>query len=194
MVQTDSVQETVSRAPLLKASLGAAIVAGVLLVTVVLPAEYGVDPLGTGKLTGLDRLAPRDADVSGGADGFVAASGTPDIESIARDIPYRLEEITIDLPPHSDTELKAKMKAGDSFVFEWISEGGPVRQDMHGEEPDAGKDEFTSYWDDREIERAKGQFTAPFAGSHGWYWRNKGDVPVTISLRMAGFFGEPYRP
>lgn len=38
-----------SNAQLLKATLGAAIAAGAILVTVVLPSEYAIDPTGIGR-------------------------------------------------------------------------------------------------------------------------------------------------
>ena len=39
---------------LLKSTALAAAVAGVILLTTVLPAEYGIDPTGVGKVLGLD--------------------------------------------------------------------------------------------------------------------------------------------
>ena len=41
---------------LLRSTVVALVVAGVLLVTVVLPAEYGVDPTGIGQVIGLKRM------------------------------------------------------------------------------------------------------------------------------------------
>jgi len=32
----------------------------------------------------------------------------------------------------------------------------------------------------------KGRFTAPFAGSHGWYQKNEKDAPVTVQLIVQG--------
>jgi hypothetical protein len=48
--------ETPSSASLLRSTLIAAVVAGVLLVTCVLPAEYGVDPTGVGRVLGLTQM------------------------------------------------------------------------------------------------------------------------------------------
>lgn len=45
-----------SRGALLKSTLLALCVAGVLLVTCVLPAEYGVDPTGAGRVLGLTQM------------------------------------------------------------------------------------------------------------------------------------------
>ena len=46
-----------SAAKIAMATVVAFIVGGVVLVTAVLPAEYGIDPLGTGKALGLTELA-----------------------------------------------------------------------------------------------------------------------------------------
>ena len=45
-----------STSKLVKSTFLAAIAAGVLLVTVVMPAEYGVDPTGFGETIGLKRM------------------------------------------------------------------------------------------------------------------------------------------
>ena len=49
------------RARIALAAAGAMLVAGVLLMAAILPAEYGVDPLGSGKLLGLTSLAKANA-------------------------------------------------------------------------------------------------------------------------------------
>ncbi|MDO9067096.1 MAG: hypothetical protein Q7W05_01410, partial [Deltaproteobacteria bacterium] len=62
-----------------------------------------------------------------------------------------------------------------------------VNFDMHGEPPNAGSD-FTSYWKDKEQASAQGIFVAPFDGTHGWFWRNRGDKPVTVKVKVSGFY------
>src|SRR5215212_359599 len=59
---TDFNQPTIERKKIIKALIYAMIMAAVLLVTAVLPAEYGIDPIGTGKLLGFGKLY--NADVS----------------------------------------------------------------------------------------------------------------------------------
>lgn len=48
--------ELPSTAKLIKSTLLALIGAGILLVTVVMPAEYGIDPTGVGKALGLKQM------------------------------------------------------------------------------------------------------------------------------------------
>ena len=60
-----------SAAKIAMATVVALIVGSVILVTAVLPAEYGIDPLGTGKALGLTELANstvKPAPVTAGAD------------------------------------------------------------------------------------------------------------------------------
>jgi hypothetical protein len=65
---------------------------------------------------------------------------------------------------------------------------------MHGDPPNADKDTFTSFRVDPAEARASGTFHAPFEGNHGWYWENRGDQPLTITLKTAGFYGGLFMP
>jgi hypothetical protein len=193
---TELVQQAnppVDRRTLAKASGAALLVAAVVLVGAVLPAEYGMDPTGAGRALGIDGMAMAAAPSPAPASA-AATTAVPDMASIIRTGEWREDTVTITLAPHSGQEVKAHMASGDSFVFAWQAEGGPVRADMHGEETNAAEGEFTSYWDDREIEAGQGVFTAPFAGAHGWYWRNKGDNPVTVTVRLSGFYRDVFQP
>jgi hypothetical protein len=68
MNNTIQTQSLPSLSQLLKATGLAASVATGLLVTVILPVEYGIDPIGTGKALGLTRLrapaAPKAAEAA----------------------------------------------------------------------------------------------------------------------------------
>ncbi len=182
-----------SPATLRKATAAAALGAAAILVLVVLPAEAGIDPTGAGSALGLTGMAAAASDPAEPA-AAVRAPSLPTRDTIERTGAWHQDQLTIELAPHTGTELKARMEEGDSFVFEWRSEGGPVKVDMHGERPDAAEGEFTSYWEERELASAQGAFTAPYSGNHGWYWRNKGDTPVTVTVRTTGFYGELFRP
>ncbi|EXS69798.1 hypothetical protein [Sphingobium sp. Ant17] len=188
---------TASPATLAKATGAAAIGAVAILTLFVLPAEYGIDPTGVGGALGLTGMV---AEPSGPAPATAqpatpaTAPTLPTRDSIARTTPWRQDSMTITLAPHSGQEVKAHMQQGDSFVFEWQSTGGPVKVDMHGEAPDATDGAFTSYWEEREQTNARGSFTAPFAGTHGWYWRNKGDTPVTVTVKTTGFYKDMFQP
>lgn len=187
-----------SPATLAKASAGAAAAAAVVFTLFVLPAETGIDPTGVGTALGFTAMASA-ADTE--ADEAAASSLTPAAgaiaqsqASIAKATPMRSDEMTVVLPPHRGTEVKAHMTKGDSLIFRWEAKGGLVKLDMHGEPTNGKDDEFSSYWKEKEIQEAQGTFTAPFDGTHGWYWRNNGETPVTVTVRTNGFYKDLFRP
>jgi hypothetical protein len=181
---------------LLKATTLTLAAAGAILLTTVLPAEYGIDPTGIGEALGLAALHTPTTESALAATPTPSAS-TPAVDPTASVIqqptPFQTGEMTLTLQANEGAEVKAQMRAGEAFVFSWVSEGGPVNFDMHGEKPNDG-DNFTSYWKDREKSEGHGSFTAPFDGSQGWYWKNKGTAPVTITVKVTGYFQKLYRP
>lgn len=179
---------TLARASIAALGGGAAI-----LLLFVLPAEYGIDPTGIGGAIGLTRMADPEAavgpveprpTVATPSAYAVPAQTRASIEKVTA---HRSDEKIVTLAPHSGIEVKARMQAGDTFNFRWTSTG-PVRADMHGEPTGGKEDEFTDYWKQKDITASQGSFTAPFAGTHGWYWKNREDVPVTITLKTDGFY------
>ena len=190
---------------LIKATSLALLVAGAILITTVLPAEHGIDPTGIGKSLGLTTMSARGetaltrvpaasepASPSPAAE--IAPGGNTRAATVIKsELPYRSEEMSLTLQPDEGSEIKAVMRKGEQFVFSWTAEGGKVNFDMHGERPNAG-DQFTSYWTAQQQASAQGTFAAPFDGTHGWYWRNRGDKPVTIKVKVSGFYEKLYRP
>ena len=184
-----------SPSTLAKATGGAVIAAAAILTLFVLPAEYGIDPTGVGTALGLTGMVAGKAEAAPAAPAPVTASDipTPSKASISKSTPWRQDEMTISLPPHSGQEVKAHMEKGDSFIFTWKS-SGPIKAEMHGEELNAANDAFTDYWKELEISGGQGDFTAPFGGIHGWYFRNKGETPVTVTVKTVGFYKDLYQP
>lgn len=169
---------------LLRHALLALCIAAAVLTGAILPAEFGIDPTGLGARLGLTVLhSPPSA----------SAAPTP-AQVVQHAAPWQEDSLTLTLAPMQGAELKAVMESGESFVFHWRTDNSPLYFDMHGERPDAAKDEFTSYWEAQAQSEASGQFTAPFAGSHGWYWQNNSTQPVTLHLRVAGFYRTIYMP
>ena len=196
--------EVASTRRLLKATAIAIAVAGVILVTTVLPAEYGIDPTGVGSRLGLGVLAstaeaaeltPAATSTAEAKLDAVGQPAKPVAASVVskREGKYRSETLSLTLPPGKGAEIKAAMKTGDGMVFHW-SASGDVAVDMHGERTGAAKDEYTSYWIEKAQRQAAGSFTAPFDGSHGWYWLNRSSEPVTVQVEVSGFQEKLYRP
>lgn len=198
---------------LLKATAIAVIAACVLLMTIVLPAEYGIDPTGIGTKLGLTKLGEAAATPSpetSKAAETIAVDAKPaeaQLDAVGQPLKpvddsvvtkhegtYHEETMTVTLEPGKGAEIKAHMKGGETFVFNWAVAGGDVASDFHGEKVDAKKDEYTSYWIDGAMANASGSFTAPFDGRHGWYWLNRGDKPVTVTVKVSGFYKDLFRP
>jgi len=178
----------------LVAACGVAALGGAAILTLfVLPAEWGIDLTGLGRVLGLTGMATVAAEAAGPAASAPQAATAPTKTTIAKASPLRSDEMTVTLPPHSGVEVKAEMATGDHMIFRWEATG-PVKADMHGEPPNAGDDEFTTYWKEADLMSGQGAFTAQFAGIHGWYWRNRGETPVTVKVRTSGFYKALIRP
>lgn len=166
-----------SRRRILGATAAALVVAGVVLVTAILPAEYGVDPLGIGRALGLTAL-------SGVADDGVAeappAAAAPDEVALAEDV------FEVELRPFEGVEYKYRMEAGSQLVYSWTATG-EVEYEFHGE-PDGAPEGYFDSYDKSAAAAADGGFTAQAAGVHGWFWKNPGTGRITVTLRSAGFY------
>ena len=216
--QTTVQPNTPSARSLAMATAVALVVAGAILVAFVLPAEYGIDPLGTGRAVGLTDLAKATGEPAkpAMAERATPASQTAEpaktvinpvlVISPTGDAPtvkdafisqrdrFRFDAREITLEPSEGLEIKYDMKKGAGLVYSWTT-SAPVLFEFHGE-PDvkpAGK-EGTDYYESYELDDKKGRdqshgtFVAPSTGIHEWFWENKSDKPVTLKLTSAGFF------
>lgn len=95
------------------------------------------------------------------------------------------DELVFSLAPSESKEIKLEMAAGNTATFDWVSEGGGVNYTQHGDDGGANEVRFE---DGRAAPGQSGTMTAPFAGKHGWFWRNRGDGPVTVTLRVTGAY------
>jgi hypothetical protein len=196
---------------LLRGILAAAAIAAVALTVAVLPAEYGIDPTGAGKMLGLTDLHQQSAataEVPASASGFanteaiastlsnVAAKGEERSLTIAarQQAAFRNDTMDVTLPPGKGLEVKTRLGKGQALVYSWkTSNGELVLQDFHGEPLNAGKNEFESFIEDKSVSESRGVLIAPFTGEHGWYWKNKSAVPVTLTLHTSGFYNDIVR-
>lgn len=174
---------------LLKATGIALLTAGAILITTVLPSEFGIDPTGLGKAMGLTALSATNAEAAKLPDTVTTSAPAPGpTTTVAKSgVPFRSDEMSLTLQPNEGAEIKSTMSKGEQFVFIWSVEGGAVNVDMHGEKPGAGE-EFTSYWNAKQLTSDQGSFVAPFDGTHGWFWRNRGDKPVIVKVKVSGFY------
>jgi hypothetical protein len=216
--QTTVRTEVPSLRKLLTATGIALIVAVAVLVAFVLPAEYGIDPLGTGRALRLTDLAnaaaqparaPTLSPAGGSAmevraetakiDPVLEPSATGDAPTvkntfIAQRRPFQFDSREYTLAPGEGMEIKYNMRKGAGLTYSWTA-SATLFYEFHGE-PDAkpaGK-EGTDYYESYDLDDKKGKteshgtFLAPSTGIHGWFWENKSDKPVNLKLVSAGFY------
>ena len=194
--------ELPSTGKLLKSTGIAVVIASALLVTVVLPAEYGVDPTRVGSLLGLTEMgrikmqlaAEAEAEEAGlqpapAAPPAVAAPPTG-ADTPATTAPgARTDETVLTLAPDQGAESKLVREEGARVDFTWTSSGGAVNFDTHADRPGTA---YHGYGKGSE-QRVEGELVAAFTGSHGWFWRNRTGEPVTITLQTTGAYTEVKR-
>jgi hypothetical protein len=189
-VNTPPPTEGPSRAALINASALALAAATTVLLVAVLPAEYGVDPLGTGKALGLSAISQADTAAVEGPPIATDAGLVPTVlaHKAAAYYPaeYKFDSREITLQPYDYLEYKYHLQMGAQMLFSWKASAAVV-QEFHGE-PDDGPEGYFESYDKATRQGADGTLTAPYAGIHGWYWENTGGDPVTIRLTTAGFY------
>jgi hypothetical protein len=191
-----------STGKLLKSTGIAVVVAAGLLVTIVLPAEYGTDPTRVGSLLGLTEMgrikmqlaAEAEAEEAGlavAASAPAAAPTPPTTASApaAATLGQRSNETVLTLEPDQGAEVKLVMAKGARVRFTWSSSGGAINYDTHADRPGTP---YHGYGKGTE-QRVEGELVAAFDGSHGWFWRNRTGEPVTITLRTEGAYSEVKR-
>lgn len=246
--------QTVPASPggLIRSTLLAAGAAGAILVLFWLPAEYGIDPTGAGRLTGLTEMgeikqqlaAEAEADALAATaplpapapatvppevlarldriDAQLAAIAAviaappsptdpaPEAQVAAEPIPEETaatpdpvetaiaeaaatdwrDEVSYTLAPGEGIEVKLAMEEGQTARYAWTANGGVVNFDLHGD----GGGQKISYEQGRAVPDQAGELTAAFTGNHGWFWRNRSDAPVTVTLRTSGVYQELRAP
>jgi hypothetical protein len=245
---------------LIRSTLLAAGAAGAILVLFWLPAEYGIDLTGMGRLTGLtemgeikqqlaaeaeaDALAAAVAPVATAsadpaapgptlaapdilarldridaqlaaigavigtpqglsepiAEPSVAAESAPEQAAAAPDpveaavaevaAPQWRDEVSYSLNPGEGIEVKLAMEEGQTARFFWTANGSVVNFDLHGD----GSGQKVSYEQGRAVPEASGDLTAAFTGNHGWFWRNRTEAPVTVTLWTGGDYATMRAP
>jgi hypothetical protein len=191
-----------SKKKLIRSTILAAFTAGVLLITIVMPAEYGVDPTGFGQASGLKAMGEikRSLAQEASAEQMAAEAGAvtaPTAEgqaSVSLDaiVPasadkpadtYR-DTMTVTLAPNEGAEIKVDMAKGETTSYVWWTDGGKANFDVHADSKALAID-YHNYSKGSE-QRKEGEITAAFDGSHGWFWRNRTRETLTVTLQTDG--------
>jgi len=195
-----SLDELPTSAQLIRSTAIAAASAVAILVTVVLPAEYNIDPTGIGGILGLAEMGEIKTQLAGEAEAdrlmeleaeeqsslmndifglFVGAAHAQEAE-VWRD------ETTFTLAPGDSAEWKMVMEEGQTAEYRMMVEGGRVNFDLHGH----GGGNSVTYEKGRGSTGDEGQIVATFDGEHGWFWRNRDGSDVTVTVQVRGEYTE----
>ncbi len=166
--------------------LAAAALGTVLTLTVILPAEYGADPTGFGRLTGLSRLTePPEIVVE------TTVSAPVDIAKV-EPLPFRQDVITVPIGAFGRslgaTEYKVTLEAGQTMVYSWKSTT-PILYEFHGHTmPTDGSPAEVMNYVKGQADAGNGTLTAPLTGIHGWYFANPTFEEASVELTLAGYY------
>lgn len=194
---------------LVRSTLLALVGAFLLLITVILPAEYAIDPTGVGRVIGLTdmgeiktQLAQEAAEDQARSEAMKTVEkveqqpsiDTVDSATLSKDSNDTAEvvwkdKILLSLKPGQGAEVKLVMDKGQTAQFTWSAKGGPVNFDTHGD----GNGQSISYEKGRGVPNDQGELTAAFTGNHGWFFRNRTDNTVMVILRTKGDYSQMKR-
>lgn len=208
-----TLDELPSSQQLLRSTLTALIAAIVLLVIVVMPSEYAIDPTGAGRMLGLTQMGEVKQQLAAEAAAEAAAPAAtapaapqpvpraapqPAVSTAAEaTAPAAVEpalveaegqkhEMSISLAPGQGAEIKLEMLKGSQVNYFWTANGGVVNYDTHGDPYNAPREFYHGYGKGRATPEDQGVLEAAFDGKHGWFWRNRTSKPVTVTLRTEG--------
>ncbi len=202
---TQSNNDLPSMVKLIKSTILAIFIAAIILITVVLPAEYGIDPTGIGNIIGLVKMGEIKVSLAQEAemeqlakkDGaeiiqekqkaeVVTEEKAPETEANSRN-----DKITVTLEPNQGKEIKLAMAKGSTVDYSWYTNGGKANFDAHA---DSKKLQIKYHnYEKGKLEKSSGTMEAAFDGNHGWFWRNRTSKTMTVTLETKGDYTEVFQ-
>jgi hypothetical protein len=187
---------------LLRSTIFAVVSAAVILVTVVLPAEYAIDPTGIGRMLGLTDMGEIKQQLEEEAKEDHSSSVAPALQGssvLARVFDYlipsasaqtpRKDTMSVTLKPGEGAEVKLQMNKDASAAYSWTATD-KINYDLHVDKPDGAA---ISYKQGRGVASDEGSFVAAIDGYHGWFWRNRTKADVTVTVNAEGAYAEMKR-
>ena len=95
------------------------------------------------------------------------------------------DTIKVVIPAEGEIEYKLAAAKSAALNYAWKTDKGDLFFDFHGEPKGDTTGYFESYGKDTKSQ-SNGSISTPFEGTHGWYWRNDNDFPVTVTLKVKG--------
>lgn len=206
-----------SSSQLAKSTVISAVAAAAILVTVVLPSEYGLDPTGLGSAIGLTEMGDIKVQLAeetemdrqaGGAQSAPVQPATP--QTSTQPVPQQGSNILDQIIREfgiSAAYAQAAARQDEISIALAPGEGAEVKLTMakgakanyswtaNGSKVNFdthgdGGGENISYEKGRGVAEDNGVLEAAFDGNHGWFWRNRTGSPVTVTLKTDGDYSD----
>lgn len=208
--------ELPSTGQLIRSTLMAFVAAIVILLTVVLPAEYAIDPTGVGGWLGLtdmgeikQQLAEEAAADAASQPVALAANEVPrqpdttPVIAVAKPAKPAEPVAAVNTAPQEAPatvasiwrdEVTLVLTPGQGTEIKLIMDKGAVARfawegvegPLNYDTHGDGGGRSISYEKGRGVKSDEGELTAAFTGNHGWFFRNRTQGDVTLVLRMSG--------
>ena len=175
---------------LLKSTMVAICVGCALLILVILPAEYGTDPTGVGELLGLKKMGEIKTrlkqDFLKENQVFKESNGAKDELMVESETGKENQDVMeLVIAPNEAIEIKLEMKKGSIAKYKWTTQNGGLNYNLHGD-GHKGSHNSIVYKKGRMTSFDSGEFKSEFDGHHGWFWRNRNNESVTVTLETIG--------
>ncbi len=162
----------------------ALLVAIAIFIFVYLPAEYGIDPTGFGRHSGLSQMGiiktSLATELAVEKDAKLLQTNTGAVSKL------NSNSITLKLNTGEAAEIKLKMNKDQVVEYAWHTTGGKLNVDAHGDPYNAPKGFYHGYGKKIMINSDQGRLVAAFDGYHGWFWRNRSNEPAILILEIKG--------
>ena len=169
---------------LLKSTIVAICVGCALLILIVLPAEYGTDPTGVGELLGLKKMGEIKTRLK--QDFLKENIGAKDELMVESETGKENQDVmAFVIAPNEAIEIKLEMKKGSIAKYKWTTQNGGLNYNLHGD-GHKGSQNSIIYKKGRMTSFDSGEFKSEFDGHHGWFWRNRNNESVTVTLETIG--------
>ena len=178
MLQTPPQINTLTKPALLKYPIVSLIFAVITLFTIILPAEYNLDPSGIGQILGLTVF-------HNGKTVETSQTGIEDTKNSGN----LAATIEVVVPAGQGVEYKFIMAQYQKLEYEWKTGSAALYFDLHGE-PEGDTTGYFESYAIATLSEMKGSFTVPFTGAHGWYWKNTTDKPIKVQLIVKGDYSK----
>ena len=189
--QQPSEKDLPTSTQLLKATVVAIAVTFILIVVVVLPAEYGSDPTGMGKILGLKEMGEikmsllDESHKESSQQNTTSSIEIDHTEEVIVNNTINKDVVELTIEPGQAIEIKLEMRSGSLVQYEWKTIKGGLNYNLHGDGY-KGSQQFISYKKGRMVPSDSGELKAEFDGYHGWFWRNREKFSVTVNLQTSG--------